>query len=118
MKARGLTLFKFPPSYRKFLGDFGFCNINGLEIYGIIDSNFVNSTVPNGIWLTISERSEGNIGNNSVIIGASEDEGWIIIDTAVRDTEGESPVQVLSLDASNREILANSFGEYLLVRSK
>ena len=47
---------KFPPSYRKFLLTFGCVDINGSEIYGVIDDNFENSAVPNGIWLTLNER--------------------------------------------------------------
>jgi hypothetical protein len=47
---------EFPPSYRQFLLDFGCGDINSHEFYGIINSNFEKSAVPNGIWLTLNER--------------------------------------------------------------
>ena len=54
-KAEGALNLKFPPTYRRFLKEFG-DDVGGEEFYGIISDEFENSTIPNGIWLTLIER--------------------------------------------------------------
>jgi len=55
-KAEGALNLKFPPTYRRFLKEFGCGDVGGEEFYGIISDEFENSTIPNGIWLTLTER--------------------------------------------------------------
>lgn len=45
----------FPPSYRRFLLEFGAGSFGASELYGVIDENFENSSAPNGIWCTLQE---------------------------------------------------------------
>ncbi len=56
--ALGLTL---PPTYREFVRRQGCGDIAGEEFYGVIKDDFENSTVPNGIWLTLNERRTANL---------------------------------------------------------
>jgi hypothetical protein len=104
----------FPPSYRHFLMDFGCGAIYGLEIFGLIDANFEKSSVPNGIWLTLNERRSLNIKPSYVIVGDGGDGTYLALDTARLDVNGENPVVRLALDGSYSELIAQSFGEYLL----
>jgi hypothetical protein len=54
-RALGVT---FPPSYRRFLLEYGAGGFGSMEIFGVIDDNFETGPVPDGIWLTLSERQE------------------------------------------------------------
>jgi len=49
----------FPPTYKKFLAKLGCGDIEGLEFYGLINDDFINSNIPDAIWLTLNERKSG-----------------------------------------------------------
>lgn len=113
-KAENALNVKFPPTYRQFLLEFGCGGIDGVEIYGLIDDNFDNSTVPDGIWLTLDERAISNLKPSYVIIGDGGDGTQYAIDTEKVNQQGECPVLHLSVDGKESEIVADSFGTYLL----
>lgn len=113
-KAEAALGITFPPSYRCFLLEMGCGDINGLEIYGLINDNFENSTVPNGIWLTLSERREIGLHPAYVLISEGGDGTYYGLDTRQIDNNGEATVVRLSVDGKLSEKVANSFGEYLL----
>lgn len=49
---------KFTGLYLDYLQTFGAGNFGAQEIYGIINDNFENSSVPDAIWYTLTERNE------------------------------------------------------------
>lgn len=114
VKAEVALGVKFPPSYRRFLLELGCGDFNGVELYGIIGEDFTNSSVPDAIWLTLEERSTSNLKKKYVIVGSGGDGTYHAIDTSQPDNEGESPIVVLSLDGEELEVIARSFGAYLL----
>ena len=109
--ALGLT---FPPSYRRFLLEMGCGDINGMEVFGLINDNFEKSSVPNGIWLTLNERRAIGLHPAYVIIGDGGDGAYYALDTRQVDNAGEVPVVRLSIDGRHSEKVADSFGKYLL----
>jgi antitoxin YobK len=109
--ALGLT---FPPSYRRFLLEMGCGNINGFEVFGLINDNFEKSSVPNGIWLTLKKRCSIGLDLAYIIIGDGGDGHYYALDTRIIDNAGEVPVVVLSVDGRQSEPVADSFGSYLL----
>ncbi len=109
--ALGLT---FPPSYRRFLLEFGCEDINGLEIFGLINDNFDKSTIPNGIWLTLNERQAISLAQIYVIIGDSGDGSYYALDTGQTDAIGENPVVRLSLDGAYIGTIADNFSSFLV----
>lgn len=113
--ALGLT---FPPSYRRFLQEFGCGSVNGFEVYGLIDDNFADSAIPNAIWLTLTERAECGLDPGFVIVGEGGDGVYLAIDTRVVDGAGESPVARISPDSREYERIAASFGDFLLEEIK
>jgi antitoxin YobK len=113
-KAEQALGIKFPPSYRLFLSELGCGDINGLEVYGIINDHFEISRVPNGIWLTLHERQNISLLPNYILIGESGDGSYIALDASRKDNIGENPVVRLSLDGQQSETVATSFGVYLL----
>lgn len=104
---------KFPPSYRQFLLELGCGDINGVEVYGVINDKFEGSSVPNGIWLTLHERQNLGLPSSYVLIGDSGDGRYYALDTRTKDATGESPVVRLSVDGKQSEPVAPSFGTYL-----
>lgn len=108
-KALGLV---FPPSYRKFLSKLGCGDIEGLEFFGLIGSDFENSSVPNAIWLTLDERKSG-LPDNLILIYAAGDGTYYALDTSQVDSEREC--QVVSYDVNGKIApVACDFGAFLL----
>ncbi|GGK06266.1 hypothetical protein GCM10007063_30950 [Lentibacillus kapialis] len=59
---------KFAGLYLDYLKTFGAGNFESQEIYGMIHADFENSSVPDAIWYTLTERREINLPNNLLII--------------------------------------------------
>lgn len=81
----------FPPSYKLFLSKLGCGDVNGLEFYGIVDEEFVDSGIPDGIWLTLTER-KGGLPDNFVIVYALDDGSYLALDVSETDRNNENPV--------------------------
>lgn len=113
-KAEAALGVKFPPTYRRFLLELGCGDINGVEVFGLINDNFEKSTVPNGVWLTLNERRSIDLDPAYVVVGECGDGTYYALDTRHVDAGGESPVVRLSVDAKHSEKVADSFGSYLL----
>src|SRR5687767_13664650 len=82
---------RFPPTYREFLRKLGAGNFGASEFYGIIDENFNHSSVPNGIWYTLTERDEVELPKNLIVIGDTGDGGLYCLEVS---DEKEAPVIV------------------------
>lgn len=82
LKAEDLLGFKIMGDYLYFLKNYGTVSINGEEIYGITDDDFLNSSIPNGIWLTLQERKDMNLPNNLLIIADDYFGGYVCLDYA------------------------------------
>lgn len=113
-KAEAALGVKFPPSYRRFLLEMGCGDFNGVEVYGLILDDFEMSTVPNGIWLTLSERTSMELDPAFVIVGDGGDGDYYALDMKKVDPSGESPIVRLSMDGKQIENVAESFGTYFL----
>jgi antitoxin YobK len=87
--ALGLTL---PTTYRLFLAQFGCGAIAGSEFYGVVDDDFVNSSVPDAIWLAVEERRYGNVPSCFVLIASTGDGGYCALDCSAPSANGEAPV--------------------------
>jgi SUKH superfamily protein len=105
---------QFPPSYRLFLLELGCGGFNGLEIFGVVDNNFKNSSAPDGVWLTLSDRIAINLNPSYVIIESVGDGTYCAIDTSQPDPSGECPVVGLTIEGVKFEKIADSFGSYFL----
>ena len=103
---------RLPPTYRAFVGSLGAGNFGALEVYGVIDQDFEDSTIPNGVWLTLSERRKSGLPSEYAIIGSSGDGGWYCIELGGQ----ESPVFLCSIGAApeSRQHIATDFGAFFL----
>ncbi|MDQ6597965.1 SMI1/KNR4 family protein [Bacillus salipaludis] len=59
---------KFSKMYRHFLNSFGAGNFGSQEIYGVLQDDFENSSVPDAIWYTLTERKETGLPDKFLII--------------------------------------------------
>ena len=70
---------KFPDDYRFFLQVLGCGDIGGREFYGVIDSDFINSSIPDAIWITLQERLESGLPNNYMFISDTGDGSYVVL---------------------------------------
>jgi hypothetical protein len=113
-KAEQILALRFPPSYRRFLLEWGCGDLKGLEVFGLIDDVFENSTAPNAIWLTLNKRASIGLDPGFVIVADVGDGTSYALDTRHIDDAGEAPVLRVSVDGCACERIADSFGAYLL----
>jgi len=115
LKAESYLGVAFSRSYREFLKSFGCGDINGLEIYGIVDDDFVNSGVPDAIWCTQNERNTNGLPQHYVVIGSTGDGGLYCLDTSVLSGQDECPVVLIEHNDFNQVMaIAHSFNDYIV----
>lgn len=72
----------FPPTYRAFLSRLGAGNVGAEEIYGVIDKDFTDSGVPDGIWMTLRARREWGLPIGMVVVYFDGGTDYFVLDTA------------------------------------
>ncbi|AST93546.1 MULTISPECIES: SMI1/KNR4 family protein [Sutcliffiella] len=109
---------KFTGLYLDYLKTFGAGNFGAQEIYGIINADFENSSVPDAIWYTLTERKEINLPNNLLVIYDTGSDELFCLDYNQNDENGEpkvvSFVPGVDLEGQTYEIIANDFGDFLV----
>ena len=68
-KMENIIGYKFPPTYRLFLSEFGAGNFGPMEFLGVIDDDIEESSVPDGVWYTLTERREVNLPQDLFVVG-------------------------------------------------
>lgn len=118
-KAEEVLSLEFSPMYRRFLSEFGAGSFGSIEFLGIIDEDFEESCVPDGIWYTLSERQNSNLPNNLLVIYETGD-GDLYCQDYSNIENYEPKIIVYSPGTSNQEknfeIVANSFGDFFTER--
>lgn len=108
---------KFPPTYRAFLRRLGCGDIFGLEIYGLTQPDFINASIPNGVWLTLSERRISNLPSELVLVAETGEGTYYAIDTSVTNNDGDCPIvewdPAISKNSSPYPVAYSDFGEFL-----
>jgi hypothetical protein len=112
----------FPKSYKEFLSQYGFISLGGCEIFGIIDSDFINSEVPDAVWLAMDNRKNFNFPKYLIPIYDVGEGTTYCLDTSQMNEEGECPVVAWPLGGYGQtpvlEIVAKDFGEFFLNKVK
>ncbi len=109
---------KFPPTYRRFLLEYGAGSFGASEVYGVIDDDYEESSVPDAIWYTLVERREIGLPNDLIAIYDPGSYGEIFcLDLGMLKDE-EAPVIAYRLgypvEEQHKEIISKDFGEFLL----
>jgi hypothetical protein len=114
-KAEKALGIKFPPSYRQFLLRLGAGSFGALEIYGVNDDEWEDSSVPDAVWYTLSERDEYDLPKHLLVIAAAGDGPLYCLKLG---QEKEPPVIFyspgLEEEEQDSEIAAADFGAFLL----
>ncbi|MEC2072506.1 SMI1/KNR4 family protein [Alkalihalophilus marmarensis] len=109
---------KFTGAYLDYLKTFGAGNFGAQEIYGILNDEFENSSVPDAIWFTLTDRRESNLPANLLAIYDTGSDELFCLDFNQLDSIGEpkvvSFIPGVALDSQTYETIAESFGEFLL----
>lgn len=87
--AGGKLGLNFTGLYFDYLKTFGAGNFGAQVIYGIIGSDFENSSVPDAIWFTLTERREINLPNNLLVIYDTGSDEIFCLDYNQLDDNGE-----------------------------
>ena len=100
----------FPPTYQRFLLEYGAGSFGWVEFYGVINSDFVNSSVPDAIWSTLTQRQRVKLPREFVIVGDTGTGELYALDLSV----SSGPVVVVDPGAANpkREDVAEDFGAF------
>ena len=117
-RAESALGFGLPPSYRRFIARLGAGTAGSESIYGVVDSNFITSSAPNAIWLTLKQRRDSRLPSSMVIISDDGMGGYFVLDTAKASPSGEPPVEVWEPGSSQPgdklEFIAPDFGSWFL----
>ncbi len=104
---------RFPPAYRRFLLEFGAGGFAGIDLYGVVGTDFDNSSVPDAIWYTINERKDG-LPNQFVVVGVDGLGGLYCLDCG--NGEGYGAVVLMYPefgDANPGEVAYSDYGAFL-----
>ncbi|MGF9964910.1 SMI1/KNR4 family protein [Bacillus rhizoplanae] len=117
-KAEQALELRLSNMYREFVKRYGAGSFGAEEIYGVIGKDFENSSVPDAIWVTLSERKEFNLPQNLLVISDIGMSEWYYLDFNQCNIEGEPLVIVYDSgfepDEQECEVVANDFGDFLL----
>lgn len=101
-----------------FFSNYGAGSIGAEEIYGLIDENFADACLPDGIWFTLTERSQIQIPKNLYVLCDTGADEFICLDFNRCDKVGEPSVVTCSPGFDNSiqtyKKIADDFGDYLL----
>jgi len=110
---------RFPPTYRAFVSRFGCGGLRGYEFYGLIDENFVNSGIPNAVWLALRDRIDYGLPKSFIPICDTGLGGYYVIDVSQINADGDSPVIEFwpgAPDPIGKNCIAKDFGEFFCER--
>lgn len=114
-KAEAALGARLPPSYRRFLIEFGCGSFEVLNVFGVVDGELERPDRRNVVWLTLNERRTGGFDPAYVLIGTVDGAGtWFALDTRRVDRKGEMPVVKLTCDGTEIKTVAKDFGELFL----
>lgn len=120
-KAEKYLDIKFPNTFKQYLKDFGALTFGATEIYGVIDEDFINSSVPDAIWYTMKERKDFNLPKQFIGIYSLGEGTVFFLDTS-KMKNNECPVVSMHTpnfleDEFTEDVLTmeyDNFGDFLL----
>lgn len=118
LKAEDALGIKFSNQYKDFVLKFGAGSFGAEEFYGVIDEDFEDSSTPDAVWMTLSERQESNLPENLLVVYHTGGEEMFCLDYSNLNSDGEPKVVsfVIGVDIEYQtyEVIANDFGDFLL----
>lgn len=116
-KAENYLSVNFPPTYRAFLKEFGAGGLGSFEIYGVVTDDFVNSGIPDVVWITAKGRKEWKLPEHLIPIYDLGDGELFCLDLSLQiDNEAKIVAYTpgYSFPDENLGVIAEDFGALLL----
>lgn len=117
-KAEELVGIKYSAQLTEYLKTCGYLEFFGVELYGIVKTDFSSSVVEGCIieW-ALKERKDSNLNMKWLPLRFEDDGGMAFLDFNNLNKDGE-PKVILAINSENgyemTDILADDFGDYLL----
>jgi antitoxin YobK len=113
-EAEGALGHRFPPSYRLFVKELGAGSVRSEEIFGLTTANFTDSSVPNGVWLTLVARREWGLPEGLIVVYFDGGVDYYVLDCLKED----EPLSIWRPGMTSAGDLlreaAESFGAFLI----
>ncbi len=118
-KAEQLLGLKFSEQERAYLSEFGYIELDGVELYGIINEDFEDDGEYEGCMVewTLHERKAGNIRWEWIALQFVDEGGMMFLDHSDLDENGEPKVIFAEDDGEGYKKIgrsADDLGDYLL----
>jgi len=112
-RAESVLDVRFPPTYRRFLLEYGAGSFGGTEIYGVIDDDFEDASIPDGVWNALEHRRNETLPVHLFEFHVPGDGEAICLDFSA---PGDEALVVGAWPGSNErtEILFDDFGAWLM----
>src|SRR4051794_16912582 len=112
-RAESVLGVRFPPTYRRFVLEFGAGDFGGTEIYGVIGDEFEDSSIPDGVWNALEHRRKETLPVHLFEFHAPGQGEAICLDFSA---PGDEAWVVSAWPGSNAktEILFDDFGAWLM----
>lgn len=108
----------FPPSYRRFLLEYGAGYFGSQDFHGVIGENFDESGSPDAIWETIQLRNQFALPNELVFVRNGGGIGFDYFIHVGVGTNENAPIvtYIAPVNASKQEpmVIASDFSDFLL----
>ena len=114
-KAEDALGLRFSPTYRRFVSELGAGSFGADEFYGVIKDDFLNSSVPDAVWVTLHRRSQGSAPSGLVFVYGVGEGTMLVLDA--RGGELEHPVVewgIFSQPGDSLSAAAPDFGRFFL----
>ena len=114
LKAEAALGLRFPATYRHFLLDYGAGNFGPAEFYRVVDEDWEDSSVPDGVWYTLSERRQSGMSIDLVVVGDTGTGELYVLNVS----EEFGPVYAIhpGTQLASSERIASDFAAFFLQR--
>ncbi|MBT2545075.1 SMI1/KNR4 family protein [Streptomyces sp. ISL-44] len=108
---------KFPPSYRRFIKEFGTCDIAGEEFLGVYQTPAMGEKFLGSVAETLDARSQYAMPSDLIVAMFDGMGGLVVLDASRADSDGEYPILVWNPGITDRkamEEVGGNFGSFAL----
>ena len=96
-----------------FVRSLGAGSVGAEEIFGVTSDDFVDSAVPNGVWLTLDARREWGLPSSMFVVYFDGGVDYYVLDCTMENP----PLQVwrpgITSNGDELEVVADDFGSFL-----
>ena len=105
--------FSFPPGFRLFVSELGAGSLGAEEIFGVTSADFVDSAVPNGVWLTLDARAAWGLPDWMFVVYFDGGVDYYVLDCSVEDSGLFLWRPGVTSGGDELEVVASGFAEFL-----